>query len=637
MGVVGRALATVRRVVARNPFLTVALLALLTRHGLPVAAGEGFGDGVVGLIWRGAVLALRPFNAVATWVDPWLRAFPEWVDVGVTLLAGLAPYAALDAALRWARRRGRSGGRWRRPGSSYAAALAGAIVAAAVAATPSALDAQVQVFHGAVLIDGSGAEPLADAVIVVEDSLIVCAGRASDCAGHAARDPEASVDLTGAWIIPGLIDLHLHIDVRDEAALAGLLEAGVTTARDVGPLAAADTGSYEVGHGQVERLEGLASRLRRGEVVGPRIYHCGTGLHSSDSEDYPPSPRFIRLRSDGDVGRVIRYLVDRGASCVKLIGGTTPRHMREALEAAVAAGVAGLGHSSTDVPLAEQLTWPWAEIHHFWFPFEDVLAPAQRVDLPQGQWARWFVAWARFDPAAPEARALAAEAAGTGIAWVPTIVGAERFPWGMDMDFVRLLLDTGAAPGDDDILRQVLFDPVDPAGPVGPGDPAGTDRPAHLPHPARSAADSVAVLRAAMARFSREWTGLLHHAGATILAGSDADAATAGIHDELEQLVAAGLTPAEALASATRLAAAALGEDHRVGTLAAGMLADFVVLDADPLEDIRHTRAIRHVVQGGVVRTPVQSSVRSALRPARSPTGAAAGRPRRRSGRRGTG
>jgi hypothetical protein len=273
--------------------------------------------------------------------------------------------------------------------------------------------------------------------------------------------------------------------------------------------------------------------------------------------------------------------------------------MREALEAAAAAGVAGLGHSSTDVPLAEQLTWPWAEIHHYWFPFEDVLTPAERVDLPQGEWARWFVAWARFDPAAPEARALAAEAAGNGTAWVPTIVGAERFPWGMDMDFVRLLLDTGAAPGDDAILRQALFDAVDIAG---PGDPAEANRPAH---PARSAADSVTVLRAAMARFSREWTGLLHHAGATILAGSDAGAAAAGIHDELEQLVAAGLTPADALASATRLAAEALGEDGRAGTLAAGMLADFVVLDADPLEDIRHTRAVRHVVQGGVLRTPV--------------------------------
>jgi hypothetical protein len=306
-------------VVARNPVLSVALLALLAGHGLPVVAGEGFDDGVVGVLWHGAVLALRPFSAVATWVDPWLRAFPEWVDVGVTLLAGLAPYAALDAALRWVRRRGRSGGRWRRPGSSYAAALAGAIVAAAVAAAPSALDAQVRVFHGAVLIDGSGAEPLAEAVIVVEDSLIVCAGRAADCAGHAARATGASVDLTGAWIIPGLIDLHLHIDVRDEAALAGLLEAGVTTARDVGPLAAADTSHYEVGHGQVEGLEALASRLRRGEVVGPRIHHCGTGLHSSDSEDYPPSPRFIRLRSDGDVDRVVRYLVDRGASCVKTL------------------------------------------------------------------------------------------------------------------------------------------------------------------------------------------------------------------------------------------------------------------------------------------------------------------------------
>jgi hypothetical protein len=64
---------------------------------------------------------------------------------------------------------------------------------------------------------------------------------------------------------------------------------------------------------------------------------------------------------------------------------------------------------------------------------------------------------------------------------------------------------------------------------------------------------------AGLAERRQPGAGLLHHAGATILAGSDADAAAAGIHDELEQLVAAGLSPADALASATLSAAALAG------------------------------------------------------------------------------
>jgi hypothetical protein len=57
----------------------------------------------------------------------------------------------------------------------------------------------------------------------------------------------------------------------------------------------------------------------------------------------------------------------------------------------------------------------------------------------------------------------------------------------------------------------------------------------------------------------------------------------------------------DALAAATRHAAEALGLGHRIGTIAEGRIADFVVLDADPLEDIRNTRRIRKVIQGGRV------------------------------------
>jgi hypothetical protein len=87
------------RWIARNPMLALALLSLLLRHGLPLILG-GVTEGVVGLLWTSAVNALRAFSLVATWVDPYLRGFPEFVDWVVTLMLGLIPYVVVDALYR---------------------------------------------------------------------------------------------------------------------------------------------------------------------------------------------------------------------------------------------------------------------------------------------------------------------------------------------------------------------------------------------------------------------------------------------------------------------------------------------------------------------------------------------------------
>ena len=71
------------------------------------------------------------------------------------------------------------------------------------------------------------------------------------------------------------------------------------------------------------------------------------------------------------------------------------------------------------------------------------------------------------------------------------------------------------------------------------------------------------------------------------------------VHRELELLVGAGLTPAQALQSATLNAARALRRETEFGTIEAGKYADFVLLAANPLEDITQTRNIDFVVKGG--------------------------------------
>src|SRR5262249_62302822 len=93
--------------------------------------------------------------------------------------------------------------------------------------------------------------------------------------------------------------------------------------------------------------------------------------------------------------------------------------------------------------------------------------------------------------------------------------------------------------------------------------------------------------------------------GGRILAGTDApiDPYGLGLHVELESYVHAGLTPFQALQTATVNAAQALGLDGQLGTIEPGKIADLTLVGGNPLEDIRNTRDVRHTIKGGRVYT----------------------------------
>ena len=101
-----------------------------------------------------------------------------------------------------------------------------------------------------------------------------------------------------------------------------------------------------------------------------------------------------------------------------------------------------------------------------------------------------------------------------------------------------------------------------------------------------------------------EIVGDLHRSGVTIMAGTDASDETnvfpgSSLHDELSLLVEAGLEPVEAIRAATSTPANFLGHADSLGTIEVGKLADLVLLDADPLEDIRNTQRIAAVIFDG--------------------------------------
>jgi len=109
-------------------------------------------------------------------------------------------------------------------------------------------------------------------------------------------------------------------------------------------------------------------------------------------------------------------------------------------------------------------------------------------------------------------------------------------------------------------------------------------------------------------RFAQDrFVRMYHRAGGTVAAGSDAPnqllAPGASLHDEMAMLVRAGLLPRDALLAATRNVAALLEADS-IGVIRAGGVADFVVLDANPLEDIQNTKRINRVVVRGTAYLP---------------------------------
>ncbi|HKA60695.1 MAG TPA: amidohydrolase family protein [Gemmatimonadales bacterium] len=103
------------------------------------------------------------------------------------------------------------------------------------------------------------------------------------------------------------------------------------------------------------------------------------------------------------------------------------------------------------------------------------------------------------------------------------------------------------------------------------------------------------------ARWARSATPKLVRGGVVIGTGTDIWQIPTGVHMELEELVGAGLSPLEAIRAATGDAARIVGVEQDLGTIAVGKLADLVILDADPLADIRNSRRIWAVLQSGRV------------------------------------
>jgi imidazolonepropionase-like amidohydrolase len=345
------------------------------------------------------------------------------------------------------------------------------------------------------------------------------------------------------------------IDARGKSVIPGLIDAhvhyqdwmeplflshGVTTVRDVG-----------------NNLEMILTRRQWSQKTGakhPRLFACGPLIDG-------PNPRWgagiSRAVSTSDEARTVaRELLERGVDCLKAYEQLTPTQLRALVQEATPHSVPVTAHLGK-ATAAEAMTLGIRALEH---------ASGINYLTATGE----------------ELQALARQVASIRVFLVPTLVVHEQLS--------RLL-----SP---EVRRDPLLRHLPPQqfewweAPYGVG--RWTDA-----HSARN--------RDILAR-KRAWLGEVAKAGGRIVAGSDTPnpyvLPGSGLQRELELLVAAGLTPLQAITAATQTAAELLGQEDRLGSLRVGKVADLVILGGNPAEDIRQVREVERVLRDGQVVWP---------------------------------
>lgn len=434
---------------------------------------------------------------------------------------------------------------------------------------------------GATLVDGTGAAPVPDAVVVLRDGKIDCAGARQACPVPEGID---TVDLKGQWITPGLIDAHVHfsqtgwadgrpdsIDVRDrhpyEKTVSGLRDHPERFGRSLlcsGVTAAFDVGGYPWTIALPERFE-PASDVPRVAAAGPLLSTLDHWVN------LPGERQFVHLADAAAAKTGAGYLAAQGADAVKVwflrtedrSFADTAAVVRAAGEEAKRAGLPLIVHATNLIEAKEALrAGAKLLVHSVW----DQSVDPELLDLARAN----------------------------GTVYCPTLTVNDGY---------RRLFEAA--------LRHQVPAMDDPNGCVDPETRAKLAETAQIQVKPEDGIDEE-QLKAMTARNAvREKTAAANlkkvlDAGIPIAMGTDAGNPLTlhgpSVYAEMEAMQAAGLSPMQVLVASTRGGALAMGRDKEIGTVEKGKLADLLVVGADPTADVANLRKVRYVVRGGVMR-----------------------------------
>jgi imidazolonepropionase-like amidohydrolase len=420
------------------------------------------------------------------------------------------------------------------------------------------LSAETLVLENFTLIDGSGAKPVPNAALVVTDGRIQYAGPK----GRARAPKEAQrVDLSGKFVMPGIINLHSHLGnvkglVQDPANFTREnVESNLKTLAHYGVTATVSMGS------DADLIYEIRAEQRAGRPTMTRVFTAGRGFTGKGG--YPTQAPGMKgvpyeVSTVEEIERAVKELASKRVDLVKVwvddhLGKEEkiPLHLTRAIidnahkhglkvvahifyledaKKLVEAGLDGLGHSVRDKPVDDELI---------------------RLMKQKGAW----------------------QAACTFAREVSVFAYAKTAPFLDDPFFQR-----AATPEIIATLKSADYQKriqADPDLPLYPG-----------------------FLETAKKNLKRLADGGVRYGFGT---DSGPPARFFGYfeHMEMEQMAEAGLTPNEIIRAATASSAEFLGAGADIGTLQKGRWADLIVLDKNPLEDIRNTRTIHSVYIAG--------------------------------------
>lgn len=434
----------------------------------------------------------------------------------------------------------------------------------------------ILIFTNVNVVDTRTGHLVRNLTVVVKDGRI--AGLAKVGLIEGGRNLQV-INASGKYLIPGLWDMHVHTaggpaPAWDENIIYPLYIAnGVTGVRDMG--------------GDPVLLEQRRRRIERGELLGPHIVSAGPFLDGGKSDS-----QIIAVNTPAEGREAVRKLKKLGADFVKVLSGVSRESYMAIADESARLKMRFVGHVPESVSAAEASSVGQRSIEHL----SGILlaCSSQEEELRR----RRLQAIANDDSAAfselkrqtlatynpDKARSLFTELTDNNTYQVPTLVwwhtsaNLEHRDLA-DESRLKYLPASTRADWDREAFQQQTI-------------------PAELADRKELSNRHIELVRS------------MHRAGVPFMAGTDAPDTYVfpgfSLHDELELLVKAGFTNAEALSAATFYPALFMARVDQYGVLETGRVADMVLLDANPLEDIRNTRKISAVVLRGKYYAPPQ-------------------------------
>ncbi len=418
------------------------------------------------------------------------------------------------------------------------------------------------VFLNVNVIDATGSPVQPGMMVIIQGDRITHIGKTAKI----SFPPDTKiVDGRNKFLIPGLWDMHVHTIFGDwipggkEVSLPLFVANGITGIRDMG--------------GDLDTLLQWRSQTSSGTILGPRMIISGPMLDGPKSR-FPSS---VSISTAEEGRKAVNDLKAKGVDFIKVQSFITRDGYFGVVDEAKKLGITMVGHVPDAIRASESIDAGQKSIEHLTGIFEGASTaedsfihgtakgPKRYLDTYDGKLAA----------------ALIAHMARTHTWLVPTLVW-ERGQWLIDdIDYSH-----------------------DPALKYAPASWQKKSWPSFTKGIlAELDTDPVAVRRQFVQK-EFEIVNAMRKARVPIMAGTDTAAAVAvlpgfSLHTELECFVQAGFTPMEALQTATLNPAKFLGLQSQMGTVEKGKLANLVLLDANPLEDIKNTRKIAAVVLNG--------------------------------------